>query len=101
METAPTLIVYAYTGKWDLGDERWADRTVPDSFYEDKEAARRDMLGLHAKLEAEPYNDYPPCLERIETLPMTPLAIMALLNDGVGAIIGSYRIIEEVEVKRR
>jgi hypothetical protein len=60
METAPTLILYAYTGKWDLGDDRGADRTVPDYFYEDKEAARRDMLGLHAKLDTEPDNDYPP-----------------------------------------
>ena len=72
METAPTLILYAYTGKWDLGDERWADRTVPDYFYEDKDAARKDMLGLHATLEADPDDSYPPlCLERIETVPMT------------------------------
>ncbi|EYR79570.1 MULTISPECIES: hypothetical protein [Shinella] len=102
METAPTLIFYAYTGKSEIGEDRWTDRTLPDYFYEDKDAARRDMLGLHAQLEADHANSYPPlCLERIETVPMTRSAIMALLNDGVGAIIGSYQVIEEIDVKHR
>ncbi|MCW5712352.1 hypothetical protein WMC41_31150 (plasmid) [Shinella yambaruensis] len=102
MDTAPTLILYAYAGKSELGDDRWEDRTVPDHFYTDKDAAREDLLALRARLAADPDNSYPPlCLERIETVPMTRSAIMALLNDGVSAIIGSYQVIEEIDVERR
>ena len=32
METAPTLIFYAYTGKSEIGEDRWTDRTLPDYF---------------------------------------------------------------------
>lgn len=102
METAPTLVLYAYTSKLALGDDRWEDRTVPDYFYEDEAAARQDLLALRDRLAGDPDNSYPPiCLERIETVPMTRSAIMALLNDGVDAIIGSYHIIEEITVERR
>lgn len=102
METAPTLVLYAYTSKLALGDDRWEDRGVPDYFYEDEAAARQDLLALHDHLAGDADNSYPPiCLERIETVPMTRSAIVALLNDGVGAIIGSYQIIEEIAVDRR
>ena len=102
METAPTLVLYACTSKVALGDDRWEDRTVPDYFYEDEAAARQDLLALHDRLAGDANNSYPPiCLERIETVPMTRSAIVALLNEGVGAIIGSYQIIEEIAVDRR
>jgi len=102
METAPTLILYAYTGKLELGEDRWTDRTLPDYFYEEQDAARQDLLALRAQLATDPENSYPPlCLEKIETVPMTRAAIMALLNDGVSAIISSYEVIEEIGVKRR
>ncbi|ANH08558.1 hypothetical protein [Shinella sp. HZN7] len=102
MEAAPTLVLYAYTSKLALGDARWEDRTEPDYFYEDEALARQDLLALRDRLAADAPNAYPPiCLERVETVPMTRSAIVALLNDGVGAIIGSYQIIEEIAVDRR
>lgn len=102
METAPTLVLYAYTSKLALGDDRWEDRTMPDYFYEDEAAARQDLLALRDRLAGDPDNSYSPiCLERVETVPMTRSAIVALLNDGVDAIIGSYEIIEEITVERR
>jgi len=46
MDTAPAPILYAYTGKWNLRDDRWADRTVPEYLYEDKEAAETTCSGF-------------------------------------------------------
>lgn len=100
MQTAPTLTLYTYTTTDNLGEARWGDRNRPDQFFfEDMEAARRDLLEVRDEIVEE---DEPSatamCLERIETVPMTDTAIIALLNDGVSAIISRYEIIETIDV---
>lgn len=96
METAPTPILYTVTGKSHLGEHRWDDPSVPDYFFQDRDTARQALLDLRADLLAglDP-DDSPLCLERIETVPMTVAAIMALLNDGFAAII-NYAVIETI-----
>ncbi len=99
MNDAQTLVLYTYCSKATLGDARWEDRTVPDYFHDDEDAARRDVLALRDRLAADPdYREMSICLERVETVPMTRSAIMALLNEGVGSIISSYQVIEEIGV---
>jgi len=97
METAPTLILYTVTGKWHLGEHRWDDPSVPPWFFQDRDMARQALLELRADLLAgsDP-DDSPLCLERIETVPMTVAAILALLNDGFAAIIKDYAVIETI-----
>jgi hypothetical protein len=96
METAPTLILYTVTGKWHPGEHRWNDPSVPPYFFQDRDTARQALLDLRADLLAgrDP-DDSPLCLEKIETVPMTAAAIMALLNDGFAAII-NYAVIETI-----
>ncbi|MCW0001554.1 hypothetical protein OE766_25370 [Pararhizobium sp. YC-54] len=99
MQTAPSLTLYTYTTTDDIGDDRWKDRALADHFFKDLETARRDLLEVRDQIttDGEPPFDAI-CLERIETVPMTEAAILALLNDGVGAIISRYEIIERIDV---
>lgn len=99
MSHAPTLVLYTYCSKSALGDARWEDRSVPDYFYDDADAARRDVIALRDRLAGDPdYRGTTICLERVETVPMTREAIIALLNEGVSTIIGGYQVIEEIGV---
>lgn len=97
MATAPTLIPHTVTGKSRPGEHCWDDPSVPPYFYDDRDMAKQALLELRADLLAgrDP-NDSPLCLERIETVPMTAAAIMALLNDGFGAIIQDYAVVETI-----
>lgn len=97
METAPTLILYTVTGKSRPGEHCWDDPSVPPYFYDDRDMAKQAMLDLRADLLAgrDP-RDSPLCLERIETVPMTTAAIMALLNDGFSAIVKDHTVIETI-----
>ncbi|NKL25041.1 hypothetical protein [Rhizobium leguminosarum] len=99
MQTAPTLTLYTYTTTANLGDARWNDQNRPDQFFERVEAARRDLLEVRDEIaeDDEPIS-MAICLEKIVTVPMTEAAILALLNDGVGAIISRYEIIERIDV---
>jgi len=100
MEAAPTLVLYTYTSKSSVGDDRWEDPTVQDYFFEDEDAARQDLLAVRDQLAADNETIEPSiCLERIETVPMTRAAIMALLNEGVEAIIASYQVIDEIRLE--
>lgn len=94
MQSAPILTLYTFTLKSTLGEERWTDRGSPDFFFDDREAARLELLEAREELASD-LNDAL-CLEKIETVPMTETAIVALLNHGVEAIINRYEIIEEV-----
>ncbi len=59
--------------------------------------ARAAIVELRDAIVHEPGHDWPPMrLERIETVPVTRDAFLALLDDGVGAIIKSYDIIETI-----
>ena len=97
MATAPTLILYTVTGKSRPGEHCWDDPSVPPYFYEDRDVAKQALLDLRAHLQAgrDP-RDSPLCLERIETVPMTAAAIMALLNDGFSAIVKDHAVIETI-----
>lgn len=95
MLSAPSLTLYTFTFADDLDEDRWKDDGLPSTFYEDRDAARRSLLATRSELASDPHISFPLCLERIETVPMTKAAIVALLNDGVEAIISSHEVIEE------
>ncbi|PWI54352.1 hypothetical protein B5K03_09145 [Rhizobium phaseoli] len=94
MHSAPILTLYTFINKSAVGEDRWRETGIPEIFYEDVDEARRDMLEVHEEHSSGP-DTFPLCLEKVETIPMTKSAIMALLNHGVKAIIDRYEIIEE------
>lgn len=59
--------------------------------------AHADVMAMLKDIEAEP--DETPgvhLIERIEMLPMTKDTLLALLNEGMGAVLKSYEIVETV-----
>ena len=102
METPPTLILYTVAGRSRPGEQCWDDPSVPPYFIEDRDMAEQALLDLRAHLQAgrDP-DDSPICLERIETVPMTAAAILALLNDGFSAIVKDHAVIETISSASR
>ncbi|MBZ4138417.1 hypothetical protein JYG55_23000, partial [Escherichia fergusonii] len=68
-----------------------------DAFFGNADAARAAIEELRDAVANEPGHDCPSMrLERIETVPVTRDAFLALLNDGVGSIVRNYDIIDTI-----
>jgi hypothetical protein len=97
MPASPSFIFYTYSPELHPVEPRWRDDGIGDAFFGNAETARAAIVALRGVVADEPGHDCPPMrLERIETVPVTRDAILALLNDGVGAIVKSYDIIETI-----
>ena len=97
MQDAPTLTVYTYASMTDLGKDRWRDRAMPDIFFDNADAARQAVLEARSAFMEDPEIEWQDtCVEKIETIPMTRAAILALLNRGMEAIIKEYEVIETI-----
>lgn len=78
-------------------EARWRDDGIGGAFFGNAETARAAIVELRDAVADEPGHEWPPMrLERIETVPVTRDAFLALLNDGVGAIENTYDIIETI-----
>ena len=75
---------------------RWMDEENSSPFFDSAEAARGVILDLRKAIVAE-FAWEPVRLEKVETLPLTAATFLALLNQGVGAIIKSYEVVETIE----
>ena len=81
-------------------EERWARTGIPDIFFDDCEEARRAVMALRDDVTADPEVDWPTMiLEKIETVALTKSSVLALLNEGPGAFIASYDVIETIGPK--
>lgn len=95
--TEQTFVFYTSRLERDPREDRWAYTGIPDIFYQTYEEARADVMAMLKNIEAEP--DETPCvhlIERVETLPITKDSLLALLNQGMGAVLKSYEIVERV-----
>jgi len=94
---APSFTLFTYSPDVEPLEARWRDDSIGDAFFGSAENARAAIVDLRDAVANEPDHDCPPMrLERIETVPVTKDAILALLNDGVSAIVKSYHIIETI-----
>jgi hypothetical protein len=93
-----TFIFYSYARVDENRDDRWSYTGIPEIFFYDEESAREALRELRGDVESEPESRWPPMqLERIETLPISKDSIFALLNDGVGAFVKSYEVIDIID----
>ena len=77
---------------------RWENTGIPGIFYADIEAARRDIFELRAEITADSENSLRKVyLEKIETHPVSKDTILALLNQGIGAFIKTYEVVDIIE----
>jgi hypothetical protein len=97
VSASPSFTLYTYSPELQRVEARWRDDGIGDAFFGNAEAARAAIVELRDAVAHEPGYDCPPMrLEQIDTVPVTKEAILALLNDGVGAIVKSYHIIETI-----
>ncbi|MDC9813924.1 hypothetical protein [Rhizobium binxianense] len=95
--TEQTFVFYTSRLQGAMKEDRWAYTGTPDISYHTYEEARAGVMAMLKDIAAEP--DETPgvqLIERIETLPITRDTLLALLNDGVGAVLKSYEIVETV-----
>lgn len=97
MSAEPSFTLYTYSPELQPVEARWRDDGIGDAFFGNAESARAAIVELRDAVADEPGHHWPPMrLERIETVPVTRDAFLALLNNGVGAIIKTYDIIETI-----
>jgi hypothetical protein len=81
----------------DMGEDRWAHTGIRDVFFDTFDAAREAVVELRSDIDSDPEMTWSPTrIEKIETLPVSAQTILALLNDGMGAFIKKYEIIETI-----
>jgi len=96
MSTGESFTFYTYS-QTNRDDDRWAYTGIPDVFFLDEDEAREGLRELRRDVESDPDDTWPPMqLEKIETLPISRESILALLNDGVGAFVKSYEVIDVI-----
>jgi len=94
---APSFTLFTYSPDGEPLESRWRDDGIGDAFFVSAETARAAIIELRDAVTGEPDNDCPPMrIERIETVPVTMEALLALLNDGVGAIVNTYVVVETI-----
>ena len=97
MSASPSFVFYTYSPDDQPEKLRWRGDGNGDAFFGSAENARRAINELHDAVAYEPGHECPPIrLERIETVPVTREAILSLLNDGVGAIVKTYDVLETI-----
>lgn len=89
---------YTYSMISEMDEARWAYTGIRDIFFDTFEAAREAVLELRSDTESDPEMEWKPTrIEKIETLPVSGQTMLALLNDGVGAFVNKYEIIETID----
>lgn len=98
MSAEQSYTFYTYSRSDDSKNDRWAYTGVPDIFFDDADSARRALLEMRKEMTVDHGESWSPMrLEKIETLPITKETILALLNDGMGALLKSYEIIDVID----
>lgn len=90
---------YTYSTPGLPGEARWDDTGIRDRFFKSYEDVRNTVLDIREALADDPDDETwtPLRIEKIDMLPVTEDSILALLNDGVGAFIQNYEIVEVIE----
>lgn len=97
MFQSESFTFYSFTRVDENSDDRWAYTGIPEIFFYDEDSARKALCELREDVKSDPENNWPPMqLEKIETVPISKEGVFALLNDGIGAIVKSYEIIDVI-----
>ena len=92
---AVTLFTYSRSGISDR--DRWAQTGIGNTFFEDIGTARQSVLDLREEVTKDGDSDWPATdIEKIEIIPLTQVALVALLTQGVGAVVSSREIVETI-----
>lgn len=98
VSASPSFTFFTYSLVFPREEPRWRDDGCRDTFFATMENVRKAVAAVRDEVSHERDQDVPSMhIERIETVPLTMDAVLALLNEGVGAIVKRYDVIETVE----
>lgn len=87
--------LFTYSPVRDSEEPRWKETGIPNAFLGSIEEVRAEIIGLQDDLEAAGEEPLSPIrIEKIETLPMSQANLLILLNNGIGAFLKSYEVVE-------
>ncbi|NEK20699.1 hypothetical protein [Rhizobium leguminosarum] len=93
-----SLTFYTYARVDEGRGNRWAYTGLRNFFFCDEASAREALRELRGDIESDPDDTWAPMqLEKIETVPVSRESVLALLNDGIGAFVKRYEIIETLD----
>jgi hypothetical protein len=97
MSQDESFTFYTYS-RVNRDEDRWDYTGIPDVFFHNEEEAREALHELRHDVISDRADEWWPMqLEKIETLPISRDTIFALLNDGVGSFIKSYKVIDIID----
>jgi len=78
-------------------DERWKPTGLRDIFFADPEEAKRAVLAMRDDIATDPDMEWTTTnIEKVVTVPLCYSNVLALLNEGPGAFIASYEVLETI-----
>jgi hypothetical protein len=96
MAQEQTFELYSYSRISHREEPRWKETGIPSEYFADLDEARAAVIRIREEL-AEDHDDVDAYrLERIRTAPLSKANLLILLNQGMGAFLSSYEVMETV-----
>ncbi|ARS70998.1 hypothetical protein [Sinorhizobium meliloti] len=96
MKQEQTFQLYTYSVVHDPEEPRWAETGIPDIYFASFEEAKAEVTRLRDDLSSADEELPAFRIEKIETLPVSKANLLTLLNEGMGAFLNGYEIVETV-----
>lgn len=88
---------YTYADARITREERWKPTGLRDIFFDNFEEVKRAVLAMRDDIAADPDMEWETTnIEKVETVPLCQSSVLALLNDGPGAFVGHYEVLETI-----
>ncbi len=88
---------YTYSDACVPLNERWKPTGLRDIFFADREEARRAVLAMRDDITADPDMEWTTTnIEKVVTVPISHSNILLLLNNGPGAFVAEYEVLETI-----
>lgn len=97
MTQEQTFQLYTYSVVHASEEPRWAETGIPDIYFASFEEAKAEVARLRDDMKSADEELPAFRIEKIETLPMSKANLLTLLNEGMGAFLKSYEIVETVD----
>ena len=88
--------LFTYSVVQDDEEPHWKESGVPDIYFASFEEAKAAVTRLRYDLKSADEELSAFRIEKIETLPVSKANLLTLLNEGMGAFLKSYEIVETV-----
>lgn len=81
-------------------EERWKPTGLRDIFFNNYDDVKRTVLAMRDDIADDPDMEWETTnIEKVETIPICESSILALLNDGPGAFVDRYEVLETIGEK--